>query len=199
MSFGLEELENQYGPFSRMVFSRPGRGESGQFSHTELHNAVWHARGLHVNAFVDVRGAVGPEGFVKFPNPCRGVGLHHVGFHPVIVAGLVNARYFPEWLGLVKQEVSSLLDDSSDSEDDEFSKTLALYCKSGRHRSVAGVFILRHCLYSNGWLNPTTSHVTQERERWDGCRGTCDQCRAPHSSRECIEALENAWRLWVAL
>ena len=119
VSFGLEELEHPNGPFSRLVSSRPGRGDTGQFSHSELFNAVWRARRLHVDAFADVRGAVGRG---RFPNPAGLRCGQHVGFHPIIVAGLVNAPYFEEWLWAVKRTVSSLYTDHS---------TLALYCKLG--------------------------------------------------------------------
>ena len=201
VSFGLEELEHPNGPFGRIVSSLPGGGLSAQFSHSELYRAVRRARRLHVDAFADVRGAVGRG---RFPNPAGLRCGHHVGFHPTIVAGLVNAPYFREWLGMVKRTVHNLYHHSSESDCD---KTLALYCKSGRHRSVAAVFILKHCLRGElssesdsgeGWF-VTTSHVTLQRGRWRGCEGTCPECTAPHSYRECTDALEKARRLWVSL
>ena len=139
VSFGLEELEHPNGPFGRIVSSLPGGGLSAQFSHSELYRAVRRARRLHVDAFADVRGAVGRG---RFPNPAGLRCGHHVGFHPTIVAGLVNAPYFEEWLWAVKRTVSSLYTDHSSMAGWSRRQTLALYCKSGRHRSVAAVFIL---------------------------------------------------------
>ena len=64
---------------------------------------------------------------------------------------------------------------------------IAVYCKSGRHRSVAGVEIATHVLRSDGCVVIAPAHTCDYWWRWRGCqnwRRGCKECTSGVDARK---------------
>eukprot|EP00438_Fugacium_kawagutii_P003148 Skav218928 [mRNA] locus=scaffold678:25654:27015:+ [translate_table: standard] len=122
------------------------------------------------------------------PNSWALSQLGHSGRHHQIVGGLVSHRNFWYWLKEVKGRFQKHVEKKSSSD-----ITVAIYCKRGKHRSVAAAMILQHIFQSEGhdckashmsyqqWCcyvdcpvccNPPEdmqNHLNQALEYWRGC------------------------------
>ena len=65
---------------------------------------------------------------------------------------------------------------------------LILYCKSGRHRSVACACLVQACLKFLGWDVKLHLEATDLRQT---CRGNCRYCTGPHVKSQA--ALDRVW------
>jgi hypothetical protein len=68
---------------------------------------------------------------------------------------------------------------------------LVLYCKSGRHRSVACACLLQACLEFLGWT--VTLHLGAT-DLSPTCKGLCDRCNGPN-----VKSAMALNRMWTAL
>ena len=96
---------------------------------------------------------------------------NHTGHHPMIQMGIASNLLFVQLLRMVHNVLARL--------GGQRHVTLALACRSGRHRSVACVEVLSTCLrYCGVWTN-VVHHSQNKRDGWrDLCGGQdfCEQC-----------------------
>ena len=130
---------------------------------------------------LDARPFINPEG----SNDKSGLS-EHVGFHPDIIAGVLDNPHFSNWLKEAKRKVYQAAEES------EGEIALGIFCTSGRHRSVALSVILGGILRAEGFSTRTT-HLSANR--WRGCAGKgCDYCSRSDSKRD--DAIQEAIRRW---
>ncbi len=71
---------------------------------------------------------------------------------------------------------------------------IALYCRAGKHRSVAGGIILRHILGAEGWSGGLR-HLSRESWARHCCHGRCAACLAgPPALQAALGAAHDMWR-----
>ena len=94
---------------------------------------------------------------------------NHIGTHWKIQLGIVWNHQFVNTLRTIKDAVIRCMGQRH--------VTLALLCKSGRHRSVAVCELLRSCLMAEGFYVNVAHHSATFRAGWGNlCRGTCRDC-----------------------
>mmetsp|Transcript_47663 Transcript_47663/g.153302 ORF Transcript_47663/g.153302 Transcript_47663/m.153302 type:complete len:729 (-) Transcript_47663:115-2301(-) len=125
----------------------------------------------------------------QFSDPAAiGALTRHLGMHPEIMKRMVDFRPFGHWIREIRDEVNAARKTSE-------TVGIAIYCRKGKHRSVAGSWFVEHCLKADGWT-VTMQHLAEKR--WEKCcRGQCAECRGLEPSvanRE--EALAEALRQW---
>ena len=103
----------------------------------------------------------------------RQISVKHIGTHPVIMKEMSNHPRFRGELGKVRDALFKYLH-LGPSAAEPF--TIAVFCRSGRHRSVAMATFLYHCLHwGMGMELVSFDHLT---DYWRGtCRGACPTCR----------------------
>jgi len=177
VTFGLEQLD---GELSEEV-DWLGGGAWARLGENRLQAALLRSRGFRADLVVDARG---------FPDPASiGAGYGHTGHHPEITQRIMNHFNFRPWLRQVKHRF--LIAASSSCSD----VGLALYCRSGKHRSVATALILRHILQMEQWRVAEVQHLSQEfwgRKVCDPDR--CDECTA--RPIQLWESIQNAHTIW---
>lgn len=78
-------------------------------------------------------------------------------------------------------------------EQDEYCPVIAIFCRSGRHRSVAVSEIIKYCLeLDKGDLNLTTWHFGKQFWHRTTCQGRCRQCASNCVTRE-LEIAADIW------
>ena len=109
----------------------------------------------------------------------------HIGIHPKILQNITWNDSFPGWLESLRADIVGVFERFS-------SITVAFYCRSGTHRSVAGAYILEYIAKMEGWTT-STQHLCEAQ--WQRtCRGQCKECSLGNTVRE--EALNWAWFRW---
>ena len=78
-----------------------------------------------------------------FRDPSREL-CGHCGRHPDIIARLVHHSSFPTWLAAAKKEFTGLLGDWGGRRAYRSTICVLVFCRSGRHRSVAASEVLAH-------------------------------------------------------
>lgn len=175
LTFGLE---NCVAELIERCCAHPSGGASIQINEDELRTALRRGVGENVDVVVDAR---------RFPDPDAYSLTRHIGVHHEIIARLVRHRNFPRWFKGVKQQFLDLAGATA-------SMSMAIYCKAGKHRSVAGATILEHCLREEGW-DCSLRHLSQTQ--WNKkycCQGLCEECRNP--PKELEDTLGTALRMW---
>ena len=109
--------------------------------------------------------------FTDYSPGHRQISQKHIGTHPVIMHEMSNHPRFRGELGNVRDALVSYLR-AGDAEP----FTIAVFCRSGKHRSVAMATLVYHCLHwGMGMELVSFDHLT---DYWRGtCRGTCEECR----------------------
>lgn len=183
-SFGVEKM-------SRRLPREP--------EYVELLSVVLEEDIANVESFVDVRNFPDPEAAV--------MGLtKHNGHHPDIIAGIVRHPEFYATLELVKRAWLEVLDRVIDRVDGSHAPiyvkaplTIAFYCKSGRHRSVAWACIMYY-IFNRGLTEGKVDlvHVSMQRGHWKHlCKPGCEHCDKESEVRD--RALLLAWVMWESL
>jgi len=150
-------------------------------------------RGFRAHVIVDARA---------FPDPdCLSL-RGHTGCHHEIIARLVRHQNFRRWLAKLKADFDRSAAAARASAQGAGWGNLAdlgvaLYCKSGKHRSVAGAIIMRHILLAEGWSCPDMRHLSQNFWGRRCCGGLCEECRKPPASLQ--ECLAWAYEVWKTL
>ena len=73
---------------------------------------------------------------------------------------------------------------------------VALYCKSGKRRSVATALILRRILQMEQWLVPEVRHLSDKYWGRGCCHGRCGECT--ESPTQLWESIQNAHTVWAS-
>lgn len=117
-----------------------------------------------------------------FQDPDAGGLRRHDGRHPAIIRRMVQKHpEFTEWLEKVDQVLSEVREGA---ERGRHSRVM-LFCRKGRHRSVAGTLIFAHIARQSG-LPCDVSHLDLEGQ----CCG-CEMCAGSEGERN--GALQDAW------
>ena len=123
---------------------------------------------------VDVRG---------FWDPGCGDLRGHDGRNPEIIRRLQHHHLFEDLVGHIRSQLSGLFRAAGGP----CTIGILLYCKSGKHRSVATGEILNYILLLEGYRHTQLDHASLE-----GCR--CALCTTPTAKRSL--ACEEAHRKW---
>eukprot|EP00435_Cladocopium_sp_Y103_P040554 s2415_g11.t1 len=119
----------------------------------------------------------------SFYDPGCGPLKRHDGRHNEIIRRMVHHHLFTDLVRDLRQQLEEHLEDQSNR-----SVKFLLFCKSGRHRSVAAGGLLHYILLSEGYSSTELHHVSLG----DGCG--CDICSKP-SAQRCL-ACEEGLRKW---
>ena len=172
-SFGLENMNNQLAQECAHLrnFEQP--------EIEVLRRAFQSCQVGDIDVFVDAR---------PFPDPEAGDLRGHVGNHPQIIARMAEHKNFRFWLSHVHREIRLVLQR-------ERTVRIGLFCKKGRHRSVAAAWLLKHIGEREGWMC-TVTHLCSHK--WtDTCGGRCDQCGEDSLGEARRQmALDKAWYFW---
>lgn len=123
-----------------------------------------------------------------FVDPAAGDLKQHDGRHPKILQTFVQHAEFRDWLDQVKQDLSVSLEEAVQNKRDQI--VMAICCRSGRHRSVAGATIIQHIFGQRSCIPVRVSHLSNAP---CGC-STCNR-----ELPECDEALQKALQVWDEL
>jgi len=112
----------------------------------------------------------------RFRDPAVGPLVEHDGRHPEIMTRLVQHRDFPDFIarvrGLIVRKLSELGVGKSPSDGaDEVTLRFAFYCNAGRHRSVAGAYLLAHIAQAVGFGKVTLRHASLVKCGCTMCQG----------------------------
>lgn len=133
------------------------------------------------------------ENCIHFGEPPENSGLRdHPGFHAASISHMMDQKKFRRWLWNFKQIFVSRAGTRC--------QRIVLFCRHGRHRSVAASRILQLCLEDRG-CRVTIQHLGEKLGAWDRmrCQGTCGDCMWEGSAnRAVIDATESlaleTWR-----
>ena len=131
----------------------------------------------------------------SFHDPRRSELQDHLGRHPEIIARLVADRNFPRWLAYVRREFVSVLREWGSRVAATATMSVIVFCRSGRHRSVAGSEILRHVASHVEFFEclPTV-HCSLDGRFADCC---CPKCRPNRLHCESVRnSMMTAVDLW---
>jgi len=186
VTFGVEALDEQ---LLERCWKWPGGGASIRVSNKELQAALDrsdHEVG-NVDLFVDAR---------DFPDPEAMHLVRHTGQHHDIITRICRHRNFPKWLGSVRSRLGAAAAASAARGAAGPAApllTIAVYCRSGKHRSVAAALILQHVLRREGYECKDPTHLSETR--WSNCcDGQCQECQNPPG--ELQNTLDKAIKVW---
>jgi len=181
LTFGLENCDNELVDRCR---DWNWGGAEAKFPDTDLQAALKRMGFPHVHLVLDARG---------FPDFQSAQLTRHLGVHPEIIARITGHKRFPRWLQDVKRqwkEISARAEREGEQE-----LVVALYCRMGKHRSVAATECLRYIAETvEGILVEPVLHLSKPRWGKNVCRGGCDECSPFSEERDA--ALERAAQLW---
>ena len=112
----------------------------------------------------------------------------HTGRHPEIIRRLANHPEFPGWLNTFKTSFRTHCVDGGAG--GNLSMTIGVYCKSGKHRSVAAALILAYIFAAEGWFLLPTKHLSMHL--W-GSRG-CHICARLSEVGAALQMAVAQWR-----
>jgi len=182
-SFGLEQLDSTLTEHVRIS----GGGASAIVADDILQHALERSRHFRADVIIDARG---------FPDPNGHCASGHIGFHPEIISRVVRHKNFCRWLEKVQRQIfdaSTVCEVKASADGMRYADVgVALYCKSGRHRSVACSLILQYILAAEGWRCPEVHHLSEWTWRHDAAR--CSECSGkPQSLHEALQQAHNTW------
>ncbi|MCP4243149.1 MAG: hypothetical protein GY772_21555, partial [bacterium] len=142
---------------------------------------------LLTNALMDCGQVEGEDAVIPvdtrmFHDPAaRREGRGHIGVHPSVVGPVVGHAYFPQFVRSVKTAIARA-DRGTPS-----TIVLAVFCTSGRHRSVAVATVLAEILTVHEKREVRVSHLCS----WGGLWLRSGNCGGPLSCAECGNAGPN--------
>jgi hypothetical protein len=193
------------------IYDYPKTGEEGSFTSLQEMAVEMGCRlrlaGKHTQSRPTRRPTLtvkGPRAFEVFclvmpidtrviTDPARRLAGCHVGYSGDIMWEFVKHPDFNEWLGRTMDQICRALGDVVPAPQKHV--CLAVYCKSGMHRSVAGGIIIQHVLQATVnsiQAKPLIQHTS--RPFWSRYCGGCQECRAPSQKRD--RALFHARAVW---
>ena len=186
--FGGNVRGNQARVFQDMVNAGTQHGAVSQ----DLVMQCFMAAGLSdsVICAVDCRQFFDPAGHTR-----------HVGFHSDVVCGVVSHRSFASWVAGVVRGLANCVQQAVEGGHAVrgLRVTLAIYCKSGRHRSVAAAAVLASCLATSQFRKLNLVLGQQKHLAagfWSGrtCSG-CAECHEVDAKKQ--RALRDARKVWA--
>ena len=151
------------------------RGAHSQVSYVDIAANLQHMRNVKPDIILDTRHFQDPDRWV--------LPLRHSGRHHKIVKSFMANKHFKPWLKNAKECIMRRLKEDK-------SLTIATFCRRGKHRSVAGVQILKYLLEAEGF-ECEVSHLNLND--WC-CNLSCLQCsNLPDNLRTALEAVVQHW------
>ncbi len=124
-----------------------------------------------------------------FHDPNGGALRGHVGVHPDIASGLLQAHLFRPFWGDVKRTLQPALRAGPHD------VAIGFYCRSGKHRSVA-LAHLAHGVLSRTHRASPPDGLQQENAWRRTCRGCCSECAGPQRETRWAAVLATAQQFW---
>jgi hypothetical protein len=187
ITFGLENCDTELVNGCRDQGDHRGSGGAyARFSEAELRAALTRQGENDVDLVLDAR---------HFPAPNAGHVTRCTGVHPEIIDRLVHHSHFKWYLkDVVKRQWKEILAKKRAEGDVAPSLVIAVYCRSGKHRSVA----VAECLKYIGEKAESLDVLERRdlsRARWGKiCKGGCNDCAGYSQMRQ--SAFEHAMRVW---
>ena len=177
LSLPREWYPKHYGSFQVVSFgarwlTRKLKNEfdkNGDVSTDQLREAL-QAEGYQPDLILDgMRKFDDPEG-----RPCRA----HTGYHPQIMKGIALSHEFVEFVNEHKRHIlaPTRLSAYYAATRYETTRRIFIWCRSGRHRSVALTVLMKACLEQDGF----EVEVVNLKKSWKylcGGPGKCDECK----------------------
>jgi hypothetical protein len=114
-------------------------------------------------------------------DPAKGSLVQHIGTHGEIMKRFVAHPGFPAWLDEVFLKYEQMVLSAKYAMRHGAARVrcvVSFYCKSGKHRSVAGSMIWYHILQSTPHLLQAQTIRHHCEHRWQGCGRGCPACYA---------------------
>jgi len=184
ITFGLENCDSE---LINLGMDRGGAAFA-EFYDEELREALARKQEPNVDLVLDAR---------RFPDPGATHNTRHIGVHPEIIERIVRHWHFTEYLRDVRRKWREVRERRRLQSDRTTSMVIAVYCRSGKHRSIAVAECLKHIGQRVEGLR-FNGRNDLSRPRWKNvCRGGCDECSTPSERKE--SALQHAVNIWTQL
>lgn len=133
-----------------------------------------------------------------FPDPDAALLTRHSGRHHLIITRLCQHRNFGGWLQNAKSQFRQALHRQEKRGIGPMGPkiSVAVYCRRGKHRSVAAACILKHIFLTEGFRCPEISHLSYAHWR-NCCKMQCAECLQP--PEELQVQLHHAYKHWSEL
>lgn len=188
VTFGLENLDSSLYDRCR---EHPGGGASVQIPDADLKDILRTGRNEDVDIFLDAR---------MFPDPEAFTLTRHSGRHYKIVQRLCQHRNFPTWLKNAWHKFRKV----AEARGEMWSRkqlmkpvTIGVYCRAGKHRSVAAAGILKHIFTATGYMCPEVRHLSYAMWGRNCCKGRCEECQQPPP--ELQDTFNDALQRWLMI
>lgn len=188
VTFGIEKLDEELAEEAFVL----GGGARARIEEPVLRTALQRSNGFRADVIVDAR---------QFPDPDCFSLRGHTGNNPEIISRIVRHRNFRRWLGALKADFLAAADERAAQAEAEGSGHVevgvAVYCKSGKHRSVAGGIVLKYILEAERWPCREIRHLSRKTWGYRCCQGLCPDCLEKPPALQ--ETLVMAREVWLSL
>ena len=186
LTFGLENADNDL-EHKCKVWKDGGGGATAKFTYHELHKALHRLGHPRVDFILDAR---------CFIDPKADDIINHIGVHPEIIQRIIGHRHFYNYFRDAKQEWNRAVAYHNDKQPGSpLHLVVAIYCRAGKHRSVAVAECLRHVATAvEGFSVDEVCHLSKPRWNRRLCKGDCEECRTSTSEKE--QAMMHAEQIW---
>eukprot|EP00929_Paragymnodinium_shiwhaense_P095160 TRINITY_DN56118_c0_g4_i2.p2 TRINITY_DN56118_c0_g4~~TRINITY_DN56118_c0_g4_i2.p2 ORF type:complete len:283 (+),score=63.15 TRINITY_DN56118_c0_g4_i2:210-1058(+) len=193
LTFGLENCDND---LVNACMKYDKGGSEAKFSDAMLRDALHRLGYYHVDYIVDAR---------RFPDPDGQSRTQHIGINPAIMARISKHAGFPTFMRQWRRDMQTKLDkyrrvfaQQADLGELNHEFVVAVYCKSGKHRSVAVAEMFAFIFREVERFPDVPEVVHLSRARWGRniCKGGCLECKPFSELRQA--SLQRAADLWRA-
>jgi len=157
-----------------------------QFSDWQLREALCRLGYPQVDIILDAR---------KFPDFKAQHLTRHTGIHPAIIERITLHDKFPSYLlDLRKKWRRAVYQHSVEQPGAPVRLVVALYCRTGKHRSVAVAECLRHIAEAAEDFH-VYGVVHLSRSKWNKnvCKGGCEECMSSAQREVVLQRVECIW------
>lgn len=181
-TFGLECLDGELADRCHEL----GGGAGAHIPDYEIAEAL-HRKKFPSDVILDAR---------MFPDPDAALLTRHSGRHHLIIARICQHRNFRWWLQDAKIQYQKVLQRCERRGVQTPKISIAVYCRRGKHRSVAAACILRHIFQCEGYHCPELQHLSYAHWR-NCCKMQCAECL--HPPDELQVQLQHVYKQWCDL
>eukprot|EP00418_Pyrodinium_bahamense_P076976 CAMPEP_0179068408 /NCGR_PEP_ID=MMETSP0796-20121207/29987_1 /TAXON_ID=73915 /ORGANISM="Pyrodinium bahamense, Strain pbaha01" /LENGTH=510 /DNA_ID=CAMNT_0020765463 /DNA_START=109 /DNA_END=1641 /DNA_ORIENTATION=- len=184
LTFGLENCDNE---LVNRCMDWPKGGAEARLSDEELHKALGRLGFKRVDLIFDAR---------KFPDFRAQTLTRHIGVHPEIISRITQHVHFPRYMRDVRRQWSRTLSLCMMGQRGVPTElVVAVYCRQGKHRSVAVAECIRHIAETVEHFHvQEVQHLSKARWGKNVCKGGCEECRDFSAQRQ--SALHRAEKIW---
>ena len=136
------------------------------------------------------------DGMRKFDDPeTRDPELrNHTGYHPQILKGIALSHEFVDFVTENKQRILEPIGASASYAATRYQTTrrIFIWCRSGRHRSVALTVLMKACLEHDGFA-VEANHLKKSWKHLCGGPGNCEACNAAPWVSDGVKMAKVVW------